>query len=170
MPELLIGSGNRHEKVWGGADWSHLVTLDLDPNLKPDVVWDLNRLPLPFDDNTFDEIHCSDVLEHTGKLGDWRFFFAQFDDFWRILKPGGTFNCAAPRVDSVWAWGDPGHTRVIMQEQLTYLIRTQYSQVGKTAMTDYRPFFVSDWQPLRIEYTDHHFMFALQAIKPIRTT
>lgn len=166
--ELLIGSGNRHEKVWGGADWRRLVTLDIDPGVKPDVVHDLNDLPLPFDDGQFDEIHCVDVLEHTGRQGDWRFFFAQWDDFWRVLRPGGTFNCVAPRCDSVWAWGDPGHTRVILEEQLTYLVRPYYAQVGQTPMTDYRGYFVSDWDITRREYTDHHLKFQLRAVKPAR--
>lgn len=164
--ELLIGAGRRREKVFGGA-WAELVTLDLDPEAKPDVVWDLDNLPLPFGDETFDEIHCVDVLEHTGRQGDWRFFFAQFDDFYRLLKPGGTFNCLAPRADSVWAWGDPGHVRVITAEQLTYLHRPAYKQVGKTPMTDYRGAFVSDWD-VSGELREHHLAFKLTAIKPAR--
>lgn len=166
--ELLIGCGNRRSKVFGG-DWREPVTLDLDPGVSPDVVWDLNNLPLPFADGSFDEIHCIDVLEHTGALGDWRFFFAQFDDFWRVLKPGGTFNCVAPRTDSVWAWGDPGHVRVITPEQMTYLHRPAYAQVGSTPMTDYRPYFVSDWNVARQEFWPHHFAFTLEAVKPART-
>ena len=165
--ELLIGSGNRHFKVWGG-EFSHLTTLDMDAGLKPDVVHDLNDLPLPFDDNVFDEIHCVDVLEHIGSQGDWRQWFGMFDEFWRILKPGGRFSCAAPRADSVWAWGDPGHTRIIVEEQLTYLVRPQYAQVGKTAMTDYTSYFVGDWDITRKEYTPDHFKFELTAFKPVR--
>lgn len=167
--ELLIGCGRRRNKVWGGADWRRLVTLDLDPNVGPDVVWDLNRLPLPFEADTFDEIHCVDVLEHTGRQGDWRFFFAQFDDFYRVLKAGGTFNCVAPRRDSPWAWGDPGHTRIIVPEQLTYLDRTAYAQVGRTPMTDYRPYFEGDFTATRAEKSEHHFVFQITAIKPART-
>lgn len=169
MTELLIGCGNRREKIIGEGDWTSLVTVDLDPSVKPDVVWDLNRVPLPFDPDTFSEIHCYDVLEHTGSQGDWRFFFRQWDDFWRILKSGGTFNCIVPKAESVWAWGDPGHTRVIHPASLTYLHRPAYSQIGETAMTDYRPYFVSDWDLLASGSTsEHQNGFILKAVKPRR--
>lgn len=168
MPELLIGSGNRCEKAFGGQ-FTAVTTLDLDPTAKPDVVWDLNRLPLPFDNDVFDEVHAIDVLEHLGRQGDWRQWFAMFDEFYRILKPSGTFQCLAPRFDSVWAMGDPGHTRIITEQQLFYLHRPAYAQVGSTPMTNYMPYFTSDWDLTHREYLDHHLAFILTAIKPARS-
>jgi hypothetical protein len=43
---------------------SNAIYLDLDPNTKPApmVLWDLRDLPLPFPDNSFDEIHAYEVL------------------------------------------------------------------------------------------------------------
>jgi predicted SAM-dependent methyltransferase len=108
MPELLIGCGNARNKQLarpGRKAWSDLVTLDLDPACKPDVVHDLNQLPYPFEDNQFDEIHACHVLEHCGRQGDWRFFFKQCEEFWRITKPGGTFHGICRHRNSVWAWG-----------------------------------------------------------------
>jgi SAM-dependent methyltransferase len=147
--ELLIGCGTNRDKrmgVAGQGEWSGLVTLDIEPSLNPDVVWDLNDLPLPFEAGAFDEIHAYEVLEHVGRQGDWRFFFAQFDDFHRILKPGGYFFATVPSWRSPWAWGDPGHTRVLMLESLTFLSRESYEQVGTTCMTDYRPFYKGDFR------------------------
>lgn len=168
MAELLIGCGRRHEKVWGGTDWSRLTTLDIDPDLNPDVVWDLDNLPLPFADGQFNEIHCSEVLEHLGRQGDWRSWFAFFDEVWRILTPGGTFNCSCPRADSIWALGDPGHTRVVTREQLLYLQRPFYAQCGKTACTDYTPYFSADFNITRLEYSEHQMMFQITSVKPAR--
>lgn len=149
----------------GREAWTDLVTLDLDPQAKPDVVHDLDVLPYPFDDNQFDEIHASEVLEHCGRQGDWRFFLAQFAEFWRILKPGGVLCASCPSATSRWAWGDPGHTRVIMPESLLFLSQKQYAQVGKTAMTDYRHVYSADFDIAFQNDDGEGFTFVLEAIK-----
>src|ERR1700741_3772510 len=119
MPELLIGCGhNKAKKLWieDQNEWKGLTTLDIDPTTKPGVVWDLVNIPLPFEDDFFDEIPAYEVLEHIGSQGDWRFFFAQFSAFWRILRPGGYIMGTSPKASSPWAWGDPGHSRIISME------------------------------------------------------
>jgi SAM-dependent methyltransferase len=172
--ELLVGAGSRRIKhlVWQGrSEWTALVTLDINADHKPDVVHDLTVLPLPFADDTFDEIHAYEVLEHTGQQGDWRFFFAQFSEFWRILKPDGVLIGTSPAPGSDWAWGDPGHTRVMSKEAMTFLVQRQYTaQVGVTPMTDYRFVYKADFEPrlLRVEGAGFHYI--LQAIKPSRIT
>jgi SAM-dependent methyltransferase len=171
MRELLIGCGNRRQKTLNtpnGLDLVNVTTLDIDPNVGADVVHDLDVLPYPFDDDSFDEIHASEVLEHTGRQGDWRFFFGQFDEFWRILKPEGLLCASCPSLTSRWAWGDPGHTRVIQPETLLFLERPQYAQLGRTAMTDYRAYFRSDFDIVFSEDDGESYRFALQAVKPAR--
>ena len=121
----------------------------MNPDVKPDIVWDLENLPYPLAESEFDEIHAYEVLEHVGKQGDWRFFFAQFDEFARILKPGGLMCITAPNSPDPWVWGDPGHTRYMGQQVYTFLSRDEYGrQCGKTSMTDYRRYFKSDWEIL----------------------
>ncbi len=118
--ELMIGCGNRRGRILqvdGHDTWNELVTLDVDPACHPDHVHDLNELPLPFPDEDFDEIHAYEVLEHVGRQGDFRFFFAQFADFWRVLRPDGALMGSCPALRSAWLWGDPGHTRVITQDR-----------------------------------------------------
>ena len=72
--ELLLGCGNSRDKKvhWSGTtkEWANLTTLDIDPDVEPDVEWDLNKIPLPFDENTFDEIHAYECLEHCGTQRD----------------------------------------------------------------------------------------------------
>jgi len=168
--ELLIGCGNSREKKvngsWGTTDWSNLTTLDIDPSCKPDVVWDLaNPEPLPFDDNTFDEIHAYEVLEHCGRQGDWKFFFAQFYDLWRILKPDGLLVATVPMWDSPWAWGDPGHTRIITKGSLIFLDQREYAQLGTTPMTDYRPWWKGNFEPFAAIEKGDTYGFILKAKK-----
>lgn len=167
--ELLIGCGNRREKVLhrpGKEEWTDLVTLDIDPRAKPDVLHDLDVLPYPFEDDQFSEIHASEVLEHCGRQGDWRFFFGQFYEFWRILKPGGVLCASCPSVTSRWAWGDPGHTRVIQPESLIFLSQKNYeAEVGKTAMTDYRHVWSGDFEIAFQQDDGESFQFVLVAVK-----
>lgn len=170
MRELLIGCGNQRKKLIRHgetpADWQNLTTLDIDPEVNPDIVHDLNVLPYPFEDNTFDEIHAYQVLEHLGRQGDWKFFLDQFAELWRVLKPEGLLCAMVPMWDSPWAWGDPGHTRVITQGSLAFLDQDIYAEnVGKTPMTDYRPWYKAHFKTVAVHEDENHFGFVLRAIK-----
>lgn len=176
MRTLLIGCGHRRIKVLhraGMAEWGDLTTLDINPDCRPDVEWNLERIPLPFSDESFDEIHCYEALEHVGTQGDYRFFFAQFSDFWRILKPDGALCATVPDVSSRWALGDPSHTRIITPEQLTFLVQPNYDKhVGTTAMSDFRRIYRADFEP---EFAERlaggdSFGFVLRAVKPSRVS
>ncbi len=146
---LLLGCGVSREKrmgVEGDHDWGHLVTADIDPSTGCDVVCDLNDDSLPFSDAEFDEIYAFEVLEHIGKQGDWRGFFDQFGEYHRILKDDGRMFISVPSTHSPWALGDPGHTRVLPIECFYFLSQDHYEQVGRTACTDYRPWWKGDFQ------------------------
>ena len=140
--ELLMGCGSdrtkRMTKIGGDKEWQNLTTLDNNADHKPDVLHDLRYFPLPFDDNTFDEIHAYEVLEHLYQQGDYISFFKEFTEYHRILKPGGVMCITVPAVTSVWALGDPSHTRVMPPENFVFLDQTLYEEVGKTTVSDFR--------------------------------
>lgn len=166
--ELLIGCGSQRIKVVapGPKEWSNLETLDLNPAHKPDHVCDLNQLPYPFKDNRYDEVHAYEVLEHLGTQGDWKFFFDQFSELHRILKPNGFLCASVPVWTSPWAWGDPSHTRVITRGTLAFLSQQEYkNQVGKTAMSDFRFYYKADFIVHFMQETEHSFYFVLKALK-----
>lgn len=173
MTELLIGCGNHRQKVLalpGSAGWTELVTLDNDPNCGADVEWNLGKMPLPFPDEKFDEIHAYHVLEHLGTQGDFRAFFGQFEEFYRLLKPDAHFFGIVPALRSPWVFGDPGHTRVLPPEIWTFLNQYEYTkQVGVTAFADYRHAYRADFEQVAQEDIDEHqYGFVLRAVKPSR--
>jgi len=150
-------------------EWKELFTLDINPDHKPDVVWDLNTRPLPFPDDLFDEVHAYEVCEHLGQQGDYRSFFAEWSEWWRILKPGGLFFGMSPHWSSKWCWMDPGHTRAYGPELLVFLSQAEYtSQVGLTPMSDYRSVYKADFDIKSSDVNEGAFRFALKAVKPSR--
>ena len=83
-----------------------------------------------------------------------------------ILQGGGLLVGTVPMWNSVWAWGDPSHKRVIQKESFIFLSQKQYTaQVGKTAMSDFRYLYRGDFEATWLSEQGVTFSFILQAIK-----
>ena len=164
MKELLIGCGSNSEKkiCLDSVEWHDLTRLDNNPSHKPDVVWDLRNHPLPFGDEEFDEIHAYQVLEHLANQGDYEFFFAEFTEYARILKPGGYFCGSVPT--GIWTWGDPSHKRVITRETLIFLDQSSYDQVGQTSMSDFRHIYKANCKLVFSQEDESGYYFILQKV------
>lgn len=165
MRELILGAGNSKKKYLskeGDREFINPTTIDIDSRCNPDILWDLNNRPLPFEDEEFDEIHAYEVLEHLGRQGDWRGFFEEFGEYWRILKPGGLFAASVPKWDKIWAWGDPGHIRIINRGTIYFLDQDHYKNIGKTTMTDYRDVWDRDFKTVYVEDVEDNLFFALR--------
>jgi SAM-dependent methyltransferase len=93
--KLNVGCGETKKDGYVNLDWSPLV--------KPDVTHDLNVLPYPFPDNTFDLIEAYHVLEHLDKP----FFIMK--EFHRILKPGGTLHLRVPHFSRGFTHAEHAH-------------------------------------------------------------
>ena len=162
MKELVLGCGRKSTKTLyqktietenddALKEFKDPFRIDINPDVNPDLVYDLNELPLPLDDDKFDEIHAYEILEHLGTQGDWKFFLAQMDEFARVLKHDGFMMISLPKWNKKWAWGDPGHTRCLLPETFQFLDREHVAEfVGTTAMSDYRPWFTSNWKIVHV--------------------
>jgi SAM-dependent methyltransferase len=143
-----------------------LTTVDNNPAHFPDKIIDLNYLDWPLESSFFDEVHAYEVLEHLGRQGDVGSFFNTFYEIWRVLKPGGILAATVPRWDSMWAWGDPSHTRVISLGSLVFLSQAEYKkQVGKTAMSDFRHMWKGNFEYVWSRDNGEIFEFKLRAVK-----
>jgi len=164
---LLLGAGSRPVKqifLPGHEAWDgELIRLDYNKDHNPDIVADLEILPYDWaKDEEYDEMHAYEVLEHTGQQGDWKFFFAQFSEFHRILKPRGKIYATVPRWDGLWAWGDPSHKRVINRGSLTFLSQDNYKHVGQSSMSDFRFCYKADFAFTWEACDDTVFKFVLE--------
>jgi len=166
--ELLIGCGSNKTKqliIEDDDKFTNLTTLDYNKDHSPDVVFDLTQHPLPFSDNEFDEIHAYEVLEHLANQGDYKFFFSEFSEYWRILKHNGRFVATVPSKNSKWALGDPSHKRIIVAENLIFLMQKSYEQVGKSSMSDFRSIYKADFNIIWLKDTGEQLQFILETIK-----
>jgi len=88
MKELDLGSGPHKIK---GA-----ISVDINKETNPDIVHDLNKLPLPFKSNSFDKIYMRHVLEHLNEPEK------TLKDILRIAKNGAMVYIEVPHF-SVYA-------------------------------------------------------------------
>lgn len=97
---LVLGAGPHTVKREGD------ILCDINPYDNIDVVWDLNTVPWPWPDGSFDTINASHVLEHLEKST----FSLFFDECWRLLQPGGMLYLEVPDVGNAdLAFSDPTH-------------------------------------------------------------
>lgn len=96
---LNLGTGNRPIEGAINHDlYKHRPEIDF--------VWDLNILPWPWKDNSFNKIYAIAVLEHL-EIN----FLKSMNECWRILKPNGILKVKLPHWQHENCWADPTHTR-----------------------------------------------------------
>lgn len=199
--QLLIGCGyplrggitadskyRKKIRVFGESDrWGELTTLDVNQDCNPDLWCDLNGQPPwcasvkangqygelhELQEDYWDEIHAYEVLEHLGRQGDAFSFFAHFSELWRLLKPGGHLCATVPSKRSGFFWGDPSHSRAIVEESLIFLDQGEYIRQCDapipTAMSDFRSIYKADFKLIDRNDTGSNLFFILQAVKPSR--
>lgn len=90
---LDVGGGDGASSYWRfmrTRRWHRVTTLDIDPASGADVVLDLEKDHLPFQESHFDTILLFNVLEHVG-AGD-----EVLKKLHAVLRPGGSLLCVVP--------------------------------------------------------------------------
>jgi len=93
--KLNLGCGESKKPGYVNVDWQ--------PAVEPDVLHDLNRLPYPFADDTFDVIEAFHVIEHLDRP------FAVMKELHRILKPGGKLQVKVPHFSRGFTHAEHAH-------------------------------------------------------------
>lgn len=103
--KLNIGSGLKR--------YEGFLNVDVDPRMNPDVVVDLNKGFLPFDNDSVDEIIAHHILEHIGEN-----FLLLMQEIYRVCKDGAIIDIEVPHHRHENYFGDPTHVRPITVEML----------------------------------------------------
>lgn len=94
--------------------------INIDCQDSADVVLDLEKAVLPYDDNSVDLILASHVFEHIHNL------IPLVNECYRVLKSGGVLNVAVPNVAFMEAFQDPTHCRFFTEFTWRYWIKDDF--------------------------------------------
>jgi len=92
---LDLGCGRTKAPASVGLDWNLDATA-------ADVLADVNR-PLPFADDTFDEVRAVHIVEHVEDV------VRTLSEIHRVTKPGGSIYLVTPHCSDYSSWCDPTH-------------------------------------------------------------
>jgi SAM-dependent methyltransferase len=102
--ELRPSAGGRLLDVGCGSNkHAGAVGIDRSPETDADIVHDLDAVPWPLEDSSFDEIVVQDVIEHL------RDPYAVFAELHRVGVPGARVHVRTPHFSSALAYSDPTH-------------------------------------------------------------
>jgi SAM-dependent methyltransferase len=87
----------------GSAKTPGAVGLDISPDTDADIVHNLDELPYPIEDASFDQILMQDVIEHVREP------IKVLEELHRIARPGARIQLRTPHFSSILAYGDPTH-------------------------------------------------------------
>ena len=79
------------------------IGIDRNAASRADVICDLDDLPCPFKDSSFDHVHAAHVIEHVADV------MGTMEEFHRLVRPGGTIFLATPHYTDFSSFCDPTH-------------------------------------------------------------
>ena len=103
MFKLNLGCGQNRREGY--------INVDKYDSFSPDLVWDLEVFPWPFDTSSVNEIVMHHALEHMGASTD--VFLSIVKELYRVSVPNATILIAVPHPRSDGFTGDPTHVRAI---------------------------------------------------------
>jgi len=117
MNKLNIGCGRDIKKGW--------INLDYEKAEGVDIMHDLESFPYPFEDNLFDELLASQIIEHLNNPESF------VRELWRISKPGARIRIDTVHFSAPVVWGDITHKRPFQSDTFNYFnIKYKEKQYG----------------------------------------
>jgi hypothetical protein len=95
--KLHLGCGNDKREGY--------VNVDSAKEVQPDKVWNLEKTPLPFKDNSVEEVVANHVFEHVVN------FIPLMHDLHRICKKAALIKVKTPFYSAWGQYNDPTHVR-----------------------------------------------------------
>lgn len=113
--KLNIGAGKNSMDGW--------VNMDMCSHPGIDCVFNMEECAtkrMPFEDDTFDEIYASHVLEHVVNI------LPLMQELHRVIKPGATMVARVPYGSSDDAYENPTHVRMFFLNSFAYFAQPTF--------------------------------------------
>ena len=101
-----MGSGTAERILDVGCGINKLpgaIGIDRNPRTRADVLCDLDHLPYPFRDGSFDRLQAIHVIEHLSDV------IRAMEEFHRLVRAGGTVVVVTPHYTDFSSFCDPTH-------------------------------------------------------------
>jgi len=79
------------------------IGIDRNPDCRPDVLCDIDHIPLPFADCSFDQLRAIHVIEHVTDV------IRSMEEFHRLVRRGGRVRIETPHYTDFSSFCDPTH-------------------------------------------------------------
>jgi SAM-dependent methyltransferase len=171
MPRSLdLGSGEEPRGIEGWERWGiDLVGSPSDKVIRTDLAFE----PIPFPADHFERVYAYDFLEHLpmrayvtgpdGRPQTVNVMLNLFNEIWRVLTPGGTFESFTPHVPH-WSevFRDPTHVSFWTAQTWEYL-----AQPGEFVPLTRRYGLKATFELVSMEWRGAHLFVLLRKI-PVR--
>jgi hypothetical protein len=95
--------------------------VNVDKHGSPDLKWDLERFPWPWETGSVEEVVLSHVLEHLGAAPEQ--FIAVMKELYRVCRDGARIHVRVPHPRHDFFLADPTHVRPILPATLELFSR-----------------------------------------------
>jgi hypothetical protein len=99
------------------------INVDQFPECNPDVLWNLEETPWPFEESSVDELVAHHVLEHLGQ--ETKVFFAIIKELYRLMRHDGIMRITVPHPYHPTFLSDPTHVRAYTGNTFELMNRTK---------------------------------------------
>lgn len=141
--KLNIGSGRQRVDGFTNIDMTQII--DGNNNKTVDIVMNIEKEPLPYQDDSVDEILIDNVLEH---LVDLRFVM---NECHRVLKKGCVMRGCVPMAGTDYDFKDPTHVRHFIPATFGYFCGESPVVEGRPAHPKYADYGYKSWIKNKVE-------------------
>lgn len=139
LTKLNIGCGRDIRSGWINLDRVKLPGVDL--------VYNIEKVPLPFQTNSFESVLCRDIFEHIE-------YIPVLGEIHRILKKDGILTIRVPHFSSRRNFEDPTHKKMFSVRTFEFFIKN-----SRTQRDYYFSFHFSQIASVKIVFEKNYFFY-----------